>query len=333
MIHLKAPQFLSACGDKTLLVALATLTVALVMTCWLWLPEAGATKWRTWAIGQGRLLELASLAAREAIAAEASPSVRLEASLNSLEYHTNQMGSITFPPFGSTLRHTVIGTMPSFLQALQAISDREETLRTIRRSATQFRALHPNLAMAASRLAETLLEQNQPRRQIYMVSQLDTLAESMENHLNRLLDPKDNAVTTGDLFGRNVALFGQILKALENGDKRQSLEAIDHPKARSKFLELKALFTSIEARSEVILSNAPALVSTHRALGSLLRTGMRLQHQIDDALSQNEEARSGLSVTLAVVLIGLLLFAGAGWLIWKRTSRTPNAQKSPEGTL
>jgi len=316
--QLKTSHILYRLRDNALLAALAALTVILVALCWLWIPEPPREEWGTWIAEEGRLLEQTSSSAREAITAEAADFGRLRRLRDRLEASARRLETLAAPRSATALRRALADEIPAYREALTILIDQGQPLQVIARSASQLWDILPRVDMAASRLAQALIDHRQPGRQIYLVSQLSVLAGRIDNHLLRLLGPGTDPAAASDAFGRDVALFGRILKTLTEGDKAQSLAPIDHPKARAKVLEIEALYPGMEARSERLLRHVPALVTAHQALGTLLETNRRVQQHIDGMLSENGTDDTGSFLPAVVTVLGTLLFAGAGLLIWRR---------------
>lgn len=322
VIQTKLDTLLFGLRDPVLLSTLAALTALLVALCWLWIPVAPSQEWRTWVVEEGRLLAQASASAREVIAVEAADFERLRQLQGRLQATANRLEALPAPQPHGAFQRAVAKELPAYLEALGALVGQEQPLGVIAHTATQLSEVLPRLDMAVSRLARSLVEHKQPRRQIYLVSQLNVLSERIENHLLRLLQPHASAATSSDLFGRDVALFGRILHGLAGGDKAQGLAAIDHPKSRSSLLEVEALFPTMESQAERLLNHAPALVAAHRTFGTLVDMNRRLQRQVEGVLADPSGDDHGASMPVAVFLVGALLFAGAGLLIWRRTLTT-----------
>ncbi len=153
--------------------------------------------------------------------------------------------------------------------------------------------LIPQLLEFSDDIAKKLVENSAPARQIYIATRQLLLGQRIESNLNRVLNGGIGAATAADYFGRDVALFGRVLKGMIEGDIQLRIARVTHGTAVAKLNELADLFKSIEEEAGLILSNSPELFQVQNATQTIANQGDALLEATGKLLEQYENIAAG----------------------------------------
>lgn len=111
-------------------------------------------------------------------------------------------------------------------------------------------------------------------RQVYLATNQLLLAQRIESDLKRMLNEGGaSAAVAADRFGRNVGLFGRVLKGMREGDARLGVDRVSIPDSAGKLAELSERFQSIESETGRIVDKAPELVKVQSAAQGVAEKG------------------------------------------------------------
>jgi twitching motility protein PilJ len=182
----------------------------------------------------------------------------------------------------------------------------------------------------ADEIAKSLSANRVDARQVYQATKQLQLGEQIVGDLKRMLNESGPAATTtAERFGRNVRLFGQVLKGMREGDSRLGIDRVTLPDSASKLNELTELFRSLETETTRIVEQSPELIKVQTAArkiadqsDALLEATRRLLDQY--AESGRQFRLLGIPLSYQVVyLLGVLALASllALFYVQNRESR------------
>ena len=117
----------------------------------------------------------------------------------------------------------------------------------------------PRLVALSDEIAEILVNSNAEPQQIYIAARQLMITQRIENSLSRMLAGGESAATAADRFGRDAALYGQVLEGLLKGNKSLNISQIKNPAAREKLAEIAEVYKGISLRVGAILETPPPL--------------------------------------------------------------------------
>lgn len=265
--------------DTIALPAVAFLGILLLATCW-W-SEFRNDALRGIQQERERIAQIGRLSAQ--IRGAAAMAVRNgdEATFLTLQQRTAELQQTIPDADDKTIRDKAA----ALARNARALADLRTPLTDIAQSIETLRHLLPRLTTTSDRVAESLLEHRSSRRKLYRTLQLTALGERIKRDLNRLTDIASDTPTAVDLFGRDVALYGQILATLEGGDTVHNMDPVTHVQARTALLELTVLYEMMSAQSQALVEDAPALIRGIQTLSSVTVQNDAIQDLVDEQFS------------------------------------------------
>jgi len=123
-------------------------------------------------------------------------------------------------------------------------------------------------------IAKNMSNNRADSKQVYLATNQLLLGQRIEVVLKRMLSEGGAGVAAAaDRFGRNVNLFGRILKGLRDGDGRLGVDRVGLPDSVGKIADLTERFGSLEAETGRITEFAPELVKVQSAAQDISQKG------------------------------------------------------------
>ena len=123
-------------------------------------------------------------------------------------------------------------------------------------------------------VAKSLANNRIDPRQIYQVTNQLVLGQRIESDLKRMLSEGGaGTAAAADRFGRNVNLFGRILRGMRDGDAKLGIDRVTLPDSGSKVVDLAERFKSLETEATRIADSAPELVKVQNAAQGVAEKG------------------------------------------------------------
>ena len=142
-----------------------------------------------------------------------------------------------------------------------------------------------NVNILSDGIAKSLANNRADPRQVYQATKQLQLGEQLASDLKRMLSEGGAAAAAAaDRFGRNVNLFGQVLKGMREGGA--GIERVSIPDSASKLAELAELFKSLEAETARIVEKSPDLVKVQNAAQGIANRGDALLEATTRLLDQ-----------------------------------------------
>ncbi len=138
-------------------------------------------------------------------------------------------------------------------------------------------------------IAKSLANNRVDARQVYQAVKQLQLGEQIMGDLKRMLSEGGlGAANAADRFGRNVNLFGQVLRGMRDGGA--GIERITIPDSARKLTELTDLFKSLETETARIVEKSPELVKVQNAAQGIANKGDALIEATTRLLDQYVES-------------------------------------------
>jgi len=194
----------------------------------------------------------------------------------------------------------------------------------------------PQLQSAYTQVVDILLDSNSSASVVNLATRQSWFAERILASLQKLLSSSKDAEQSTDNFGRDVALFGQVLNGMLSGDQMMDLKPVRSRDGREALQEIAILYQDVKIIVEKILNSKEPLKEAHEAndvilaeSGNLLAaTGSLEQGFIEypqKRLLGNTLVSGGLLALVAVLLF--LMYLQQRGNQRKRTEITDNARK------
>lgn len=199
--------------------------------------------------------------------------------------------------------------------------------------------LIPQLLEFSDDIAVRLMEAGKASpNQIYVATRQLLLGQRIQSNLGLVLNGGAGAATAADRFGRDVALFGRVLKGMTQGDAQLRIERITDGVAAAKITELADLFASIEEEAGLILSNSPELFQVQNATQTIAEQSDPLLEASNALLEEYEAIATGgfnlfgLKIGFSYVYIFGALALILLFILARRTNRDTKLRLSESET-
>ncbi len=207
----------------------------------------------------------------------------------------------------------------TFRENADKILSREELVLSLKRVVEAFNSVIPKLQSISDDVIGILIQKGASQRQVYIGSRQLVLTERIARNVNQALQSDLGAATAAEHFRRDTALFGSVLSAMLEGNRRMKIDAIVDPDARAKLEKMKSLYGTLNGYVGEILEASPELFEEREAANTMSGTSdklLGLSGTLVQAYSQVEAERpiyekvvAGLAAAgVAVVLIVALFF-------------------------
>jgi twitching motility protein PilJ len=159
---------------------------------------------------------------------------------------------------------------------LDALLHTQGTTETALESARIIANTLPRLTERLDELVEVLVRNRGDRHQIHMAARQLMLAQRITTHLQGLLAGHLPRAGTMDQFGRDVALYGQVLEGLSQGGEGLDFEPVKDLEARARLGEAMALYQRVSEQANALLAATPTLLDIEKTLETLKTRSDRL---------------------------------------------------------
>ena len=151
----------------------------------------------------------------------------------------------------------------------------------------------PTLLAMSDEVVTTMTEQGAPPEQIYVATRQLMLIQRISTNVSSVLEGGEVAVTAADRFGRDAALFGQVIDDMLKGNSTRRIQKILNPNARSKLLEVSKKFNQIRKQVGQILQNSPEMFKVSDASEDVLSQSNEILLQIDSVFDAYQKVIAG----------------------------------------
>jgi len=168
--------------------------------------------------------------------------------------------------------------------------------------------------------AETLLtmrlQRDTPTAEIAALSQLVMLTQRIGKSANEFLTSEGVAPEAAFLLDRDLKTFGDVSKALLDGNAAMNLGGARDPQVRDRLAALIKMFQETRTRGSDILKNLPGLNAARDAQAAIIKDSEPLRKELEAVQEQlgNETGLSGITLLLLLLSAVLVVLGGAGFL-------------------
>ncbi len=174
----------------------------------------------------------------------------------------------------------------------------------------------PTLDAMTNEAAALMVSNKLPQEQVYEVTQLLMLTQRIVNNANRILEGGVQSVTSADRFARNASRFGQIVRALLEGDRELGIRAVKDKDVVVKLQNLSDEFGIINQQVGEVLTRSPEMFQVSESVQDVIGLSEELLKSITvlEGSYQNYIASRLLNYMtgnlFALVALGMLIFLG-----------------------
>jgi len=205
----------------------------------------------------------------------------------------------------------------SFGKNINTILQRREVVTSMRSYINGINEQIPTLLALSDEVVATMTEQGAPADQVYIATRQLMLTQRISSNVSRVLEGGEGAVTAADRFGRDAALFGQVIHDMLRGNPARRIQKIRTPSERAKLTLVQKQFNQIRNQVGAILDRSPEMFQVSGAAEDVLANSSNVKSLIEqvgkayaDVITSRYEPVAAYAlgvVSLAfVILLGFL---------------------------
>ncbi len=215
--------------------------------------------------------------------------------------------------------NTMNKTWKEYNNDINTIVNSQDTILILSENIKAINEQMPDMLSASNDVAEILVDEGAPNRQIYLATQQLMFIERITGNISVMMSGSNEAAQSAQRFGLDTATFKRVLDALINGSKILGVKKVDVEEARELLLQIEGIYNDIKNRVADILERSPESFEINSSAMSLYNNSDALLEQVGDfagAYSENVAGDTSLSM-LGNILAGLtaLMFFLIGALL------------------
>jgi twitching motility protein PilJ len=201
-------------------------------------------------------------------------------------------------------------------QSIDRILARGNVLRELPGLLASISQVSPELSQASDDLVRILIEKGANARQVALATRQLVLIESITKNLRTVIRGERGAVAVIESVGRDTALFGRVLDALQQGNPARQVAAVTDPEALQKLQEVAKLYTQFNEAIGQVLQKSGDLFDAQDAARNVLAgsdelftatEGLRSAYA---ALEQQRPVNAQMGYALGALVLLLLILLG-----------------------
>lgn len=192
------------------------------------------------------------------------------------------------------------------------------------------------LLLMAETLTALKLQQNAPAAEIVATGQLAMLTQRIGKLTHEFTGPTGISQPALELFTKDLNLFLEIVKGLQDGHAERRLTAAADGQVREQLGKMTALFEPAHSQLTPILANSSALLKLREAQTVILTDSEALRKSLESlqaALAEQVGLGAGLLVSLLLCVVLVLLSASGLSRVQLQDSRLRQLNSEEKGQL
>lgn len=203
-----------------------------------------------------------------------------------------------------------------FDNSINTLLAREETVRNLRETVQAINEQSGQMLALSDEVATLMAQRGMEPGQVYLASRQLMLSQRIVNNVNRVLEGDEGAVTAADRFGRDAALFGRVIKGMQDGDKGLGIERVGNNEIRGKLVEASRLFADISSRVGAILASSPEMFEVSESVQNIIIHSdsllglLKKQEEAYEAYVSGRTINTMMGSLFGLIALFLLLYLG-----------------------
>ncbi len=227
----------------------------------------------------------------------------------------------------------------SYGKNINTILQRREVVTSMRSYINGINEQIPTLLALSDEVVATMTEQGAPADQVYIATRQLMLTQRISSNVSRVLEGGEGAVTAADRFGRDAALFGQVIHDMLRGNPARRIQKIRTPSERAKLVLVQKQFNQIRNQVGAILDRSPEMFQVSGAAEDVLAHSSNVKQLIEGVHKAYLDVIASRYETIAAYALGgvSLAFVILLGFLYMRDSKntlmvTENQRRSTEET-
>lgn len=152
----------------------------------------------------------------------------------------------------------------------------EKTIRGLSQYITSINDEMPNMLALSDEVVSTMIESGASASQVYVATRQLMLLPRISVNANKILAGGEGTKDASDKFGRDAALYGQVLDAMLNGNRKMNISRVTDPDAREKLVKISKQYKVLHELVGTVLEQVPLLFKAQEASLDMLKDSEKL---------------------------------------------------------
>jgi twitching motility protein PilJ len=241
---------------------------------------------------------------------------RFAETLADLQQGDAKTGLPPSPPQVTSQLSSVLTKWDATAQNIDRIVARSKVLQELPSLLGRINQTTPELIRASDDVVRVLIEKGADVRQVALAARQLVLVERISKNLRTVVRGEQGAVAVIESVGRDTALFGRVLDALQQGNPARQVTAVTSPEALEKLQEAARLYSQFNEAIGQVLAKSGDLFDAQDAARKVLADSDALfaaTEALRDAyagLEQQRPVNAQIGYALGGVALLLLILLG-----------------------
>jgi len=182
-----------------------------------------------------------------------------ESSLEQMKLGNAEIGVPVLPAVLQSDLTEVDNTWQAYKEQIDIVISGGSEIATVSQYTDSVKSAIPELVRSSNDVVELMLQSNVEAKQIFLATRQLELVQRIEHDLNSILSGDVDSLVAADQFGRDVALFGQVLEGMINGNAAAGINRVSNEPARQALKQVAISFSTIGDNTSAILEASPVL--------------------------------------------------------------------------
>jgi len=183
----------------------------------------------------------------------------------------------------------------------------------------------PDLLALSDEVVSIMIESGASANQVYVASRQLMLVPRISVNANKILQGGEGSKAAATRCGRDAALFGRVLEAMLQGNRRMNIKRVRDADAREKLTEVVKKFDTVHELVGRVLEQTPTLFKTQKSSVAMAKQSEKLLALTTTLMEgyRNQGGDRSITGTTGNMLgvIALLLFIWLGVKVQTETSQ------------
>ncbi len=241
---------------------------------------------------------------------------RFAETLATLQEGDPKTGLSPSPPAVKSQLDAVVSDWQAVAQSADRIVARAAVLQELPNLVQTIGQATPELIQASDDVVRLLIDKKADARQVALATRQLILVERISKNLQTVIRGERGAVTVIESVGRDTALFGRALDALQQGTPARHIAAVTDPEALQKLQEVAKLYTQFNEAIGQVLAKSGDLFDAQDAARNILATSDQLFAATQNlraaytALEAQRPVSAQMGYALGALVLMLLILLG-----------------------
>ncbi|MCU7799231.1 MAG: type IV pili methyl-accepting chemotaxis transducer N-terminal domain-containing protein [gamma proteobacterium symbiont of Lucinoma myriamae] len=180
-----------------------------------------------------------------------------------------ETGKSTLPEGAKKVYDVLNKSWKDYKGHIDTILNSQDTILVLSEDIKSINEQMPDMLNASNEVAEILVDNNAPTRQVYLATQQLMFIERISGNISVMMSGNTDAAQSAQRFGLDTATFKRVLDSLINGSKMLGVGQVEDSDAEELLVEIATLYDEIKTKVADILERSPETFEINNSVLSL----------------------------------------------------------------